>query len=224
MGTTFTAPKQSTQVYGLRVIAISDTHNGHAAIDIPPGDVLIHGGDYTNFSKIEQAHFFNEWLGTLPHKIKIVVNGNHESNARWKKNVKEIINNAIVLIDESIEIDTPGGEKLLIYGTNFCWPMEQGRNPVYDAIPDKTGILVSHGPALGYVDGNKGCRIFKQRCEEIANASGSKLKVVISGHIHQAYGTTMGSPFSCLSTVQFINASIAGNSRSPVNSAVIIDI
>lgn len=61
------------------------------------GDLLIHGGDFTWFGKEEHLKDFNEWLGvvpnselililgTLPHKHKIIVNGNHESNAPWKK-------------------------------------------------------------------------------------------------------------------------------------------
>jgi hypothetical protein len=44
-----------------------------------------HTGDFTRFGKEEDAIDFNQWLGTLPHTHKLVVNGNHEANAGWNK-------------------------------------------------------------------------------------------------------------------------------------------
>jgi len=44
-----------------------------------PGDLLIHAGDFTMFSKSAAAILdFNEWLGELPHRWKVCVPGNHE--------------------------------------------------------------------------------------------------------------------------------------------------
>ena len=50
---------------------------------IPDGDVLLHTGDFTykkskGLNQMEQVIQFNDWLGTLPHKHKIVIAGNHE--------------------------------------------------------------------------------------------------------------------------------------------------
>ena len=62
----------------LRFVAISDTHNKHADLVVPPGDVLIHAGDVTWGGTLAEVEAFNAWLGTLPHKHKIVVAGNHD--------------------------------------------------------------------------------------------------------------------------------------------------
>ena len=46
---------------------------------MPAGDVLIHCGDVSLFSKsLRQIEDFNDWLGTLPHRWKLVIPGNHE--------------------------------------------------------------------------------------------------------------------------------------------------
>jgi len=40
--------------------------------------VLVHAGDLTWGGSLEEVESFNAWLGTLPHKHKIVVAGNHD--------------------------------------------------------------------------------------------------------------------------------------------------
>jgi 3',5'-cyclic AMP phosphodiesterase CpdA len=64
----------------VRFVCISDTHEKLEELlpKIPDGDVLIHCGDFTNFGETEQILKFNNELGTLPHKYKIVIAGNHE--------------------------------------------------------------------------------------------------------------------------------------------------
>ena len=82
----------------VRIVCISDTHGKHADLDdVPDGDVLIHAGDYTTFGKEVHARASNEWLGTLPHPHKLVVNGNHEANAPWLLYAAEILSNATLL-------------------------------------------------------------------------------------------------------------------------------
>src|SRR4051794_21663538 len=107
----------STTTKELKIVCISDTHNNHSKLNIPDGDILISAGDYTHFGKRDQMESFNTWLGSLPHKYKIVVNGNHESNAPWKNEVYDLFTNAKVLVQEGIII-----QNLRIFGTNFFWP------------------------------------------------------------------------------------------------------
>lgn len=47
---------------------------------IPDGDVLIHGGDFTNYGRFEEVERFSNFLATLDDKFKykIVIAGNHE--------------------------------------------------------------------------------------------------------------------------------------------------
>lgn len=45
---------------------------------MPPGDLLIHAGDFTRCGHLSEVREFNHWLGTLPHPHKVVIAGNHE--------------------------------------------------------------------------------------------------------------------------------------------------
>ena len=61
------------------LVLISDTHELHREVDVPDGDILIHAGDFTIFSRSLRAiEDFNAWLGELPHRTKVCVPGNHE--------------------------------------------------------------------------------------------------------------------------------------------------
>ena len=42
------------------------------------GDILLHCGDFTDLGKEEEVEDFNNWIGELPYKHKIVIAGNHE--------------------------------------------------------------------------------------------------------------------------------------------------
>ena len=66
----------------MRIVCISDTHEFHRDVEVPDGDLLIHAGDFTYFSKRPSMLFdFDDWLGSLPHEHKVVVPGNHEFSA-----------------------------------------------------------------------------------------------------------------------------------------------
>lgn len=64
----------------LRVVCMSDTHSltPYIKFDIPPGDIFIHAGDFTKCGSLQEVVEFNNWLGHLEHKHKIVIAGNHE--------------------------------------------------------------------------------------------------------------------------------------------------
>ena len=86
----------------IRCVHVSDTHNKHAGVDVPSGDVLIHTGDFTKKGTVDEFIQFNAWLGTLPHKHKIIIAGNHDFIADtewyyekegwkgWHKNVEKM--------------------------------------------------------------------------------------------------------------------------------------
>ncbi|XP_039271036.2 metallophosphoesterase MPPED2-like isoform X1 [Styela clava] len=61
-----------------RFVCISDTHNEHRNLKLPPGDVLLHCGDFSLAGELKEIDEFNEWLGEVPFKHKVVIAGNHE--------------------------------------------------------------------------------------------------------------------------------------------------
>ncbi|XP_063235415.1 UPF0046 protein C25E10.12 isoform X2 [Bacillus rossius redtenbacheri] len=74
------APKSDVLANKVRFVCMSDTHSltPHIKFDIPPGDVFVHAGDFTRCGREEEVQEFNNWIGELPHKHKIVIAGNHE--------------------------------------------------------------------------------------------------------------------------------------------------
>ena len=85
---------------------------------------------------------FNEWLGSLPHKHKVVIAGNHElsfdPNMPQGKNgqpeaVKAQLTNCIYLEDSSVVI-----HGIKIYGSpyqpefgNYAFPLKRGKVTMY---------------------------------------------------------------------------------------------
>lgn len=57
----------------MKIIAISDTHGRHDQIYVPGGDVLVHAGDFCRYGTLDEVAAFNDYLGTLPHRHKIIV-------------------------------------------------------------------------------------------------------------------------------------------------------
>ncbi|KAJ7016569.1 Metallo-dependent phosphatase-like protein [Mycena alexandri] len=91
-------PKPGAQMNGddvpprqwTRFVLLSDTHG--RTCNVPDGDVLLHTGDLTDRGTLKELEKTMEWLCGLPHRVKIVIAGNHDSNihrewyeANWKE-------------------------------------------------------------------------------------------------------------------------------------------
>jgi hypothetical protein len=86
----------------VRIVCISDTHELHRELDIPPGDILIHAGDFMFMSqRPSKVADFDRWLGELPHPTKIVIPGNHDSLVE-ADTVTRLLN-ATLLINRGME-------------------------------------------------------------------------------------------------------------------------
>src|SRR5437867_9803803 len=151
------------------VVALSDTHNLHYSIpQIPDGDILIHCGDITMMGEINILFDFNEWLGKLPHPVKIVIGGNHDITLETQPKSKQILTNAVYLENSAILIDglkiwgspfTPS-----IYATydemGYPWVFSKNRGKamkeIWDKIPKDLDILITHGPPKLILDENTG--------------------------------------------------------------------
>ena len=66
----------------LRLIVISDTHGQHRLLSqhhLPPGDVLLHCGDFANKGSVDDAKDFVAWVSSLSqYPEKLVIDGNHD--------------------------------------------------------------------------------------------------------------------------------------------------
>ncbi len=191
----------------MKIICISDTHNLHKDLKIPDGDILIHAGDMTCVGGIDEIKEFNEWLGTLPHRHKIVIAGNHDVYLESVPSMAKIlITNGIYLNDCGVEI-----EGLKIWGSpispnyqGWVFGRERGEEirKHWEMIPEDTDILITHCPPFGILDFDpKGKH---EGCKDLLETVQQKIKprLHVFGHLHDAHGQVQ------IGETTFINASI----------------
>ena len=205
---------------------ISDTHSKHSMLkdDLIGGDILIHGGDFmtSGYSEYEALEFF-KWFEAQDYEDCIFISGNHD---RIMQNEPEKMRGILTgykgidyLEDEEMVLygDGPNGEypeeNIRIYGSPwqpefFNWAYNLPRNgeelsSKWEAIPENTDILITHGPAWGYLDATiykpnqkLGCELLRERIDSL------KPKIHIFGHIHSAHGYYFNGH------THFINASV----------------
>lgn len=210
----------------MKLVCISDTHSMHRRIPaIPEGDVLIHAGDSLGQGTLDNIEELNDWLGTLPHRYKIVIAGNHDWAFQETPDLaRQALTNARYLENSGVEI---GG--LRFWGSpwtptfmDWAFMLERGE-PLYknwQCIPDNTDVLITHGPPHGIGDEvnvgfkcqNVGCVDLLDRLQQLS------LKAHIFGHIHEGYGQYQRG------NTKLINASSCTARYEPKNQPVVLEI
>lgn len=198
----------------MKITLISDTHTKHGLIpmeDLPGGDLLIHAGDIMNSGHNKNDILdFCTWFNSLKqYKDKVFIAGNHDRMFEsFPERVEELINpflDIVYLQDDDYVIygDGPEGnspqDNIRIYGSPwqpefYSWAFNLPKNGIelagkWEAIPDNTDILITHGPAFGSLDtvagrqyDNLGCELLAEKIERL------KPKIHVCGHIHSGYG------------------------------------
>jgi Icc-related predicted phosphoesterase len=208
--------------------------------DLPGGDILIHAGDIMNsgYNK-NDIHDFLYWFGSLKqYDAKIFIAGNHDRMfENHPEEVQEWLNKHLKvehLQDEQLTLygDGPNGDmpegNIRIYGSPwqpwfYDWAFNVERNSLklagkWEAIPDNTDILITHGPAFGSLDtvtgrpwDNLGCELLAERIERL------KPKIHICGHIHSGRGIEYKNG------TLFINASVLDERYEYTQKPITID-
>ena len=206
----------------MKLVLISDTHNKHHQLDLPPGDILIHAGDVSGRGSEREVLDFLNWFSKLDYKHKIFIAGNHDWLFEKASSLaKDIIpENIIYLNDSGIEI-----EGIKIWGSPispwfFDWAFNRHRGEEiqkhWDMIPDNTDILITHGPVYGILD--KTARGELVGCKDLLDTiQKSKIKLHVCGHIHEAYGMEKNGD------TLFVNASVVNLGYEVVNRPVVFD-
>jgi Icc-related predicted phosphoesterase len=199
-------------IYGrlMDLVILGDTHELHHEVEVPAGDLLIFTGDFTMFSKnLSAIESFNEWLGDLPHRWKLVVPGNHEFFLEADPDRRFLISNATVLIDEAIEINglkVYGSPMTPLYGGAFGKVSAVDRYRHWERIPSDVNVLITHGPPLGALDRSPGQLEPMGDPELMARVKElPSLLLHCFGHVHGAYGTIEEDG------VLFVNAALMGS-------------
>lgn len=209
----------------MKIIAISDSHNQHSKLTIPPCDILIHAGDWTYEGKHKEVVDFAKWLEVQPAKNIVITPGNHElyyervlpESRSW---ITDYCPRAKVLIDEEVAV-----EGLRIYGSPMTpefgnWAFNRYRGSDikkhWDLIPEGLDILVTHGPPNQILDWAPQCG--NVGCQDLYDAVIAKSpKVHIYGHIHHSFGMKK------FHNTKFYNASVCTEQYLPTNPVTIID-
>ena len=182
----------------LRVICMSDTHGFHRQLTTPPGDILIHAGDFMiSGREAEEVFDFNDWLGGLPHKYRIVVAGNHDLLfASHPRKARSLLTNAIYLENSGVTV-----EGLQFWGcpvtpviASMAFAVERGpaSREYWDRVPTETDVLITHGPPLRVLD-TESLLSSHWGCDQLTRAVlRAKPRLHVFGHVHGSYGREDG--------------------------------
>eukprot|EP01065_Artemidia_motanka_P010077 TRINITY_DN1527_c1_g3_i1.p1 TRINITY_DN1527_c1_g3~~TRINITY_DN1527_c1_g3_i1.p1 ORF type:complete len:345 (+),score=102.27 TRINITY_DN1527_c1_g3_i1:41-1036(+) len=197
----------------VRLVCVSDTHTMHDALPpLPPGDVLVHCGDFTNSGTVEEVESFARWLAAQPHPVRVVVRGNHECRP-WAK----------VRADLTPVADVPGvtvlgnAEFKELAGVTFLGM------PWGSYTPDgfrRCDVLLSHAPPQGVLDAGGGFGPCGD--EEVGSlVRSARPRLHCFGHSHQSRGTLD------LGATLYVNCACAEPSQAPaslVGGAFVVDL
>lgn len=185
-----------------------------------------------------------EWLGTLPHKEKVIIAGNHDitfdkeyyidrGRERFHPHLEhpydvDQVRNSLISAGtcrymEDERADVCG---IATYGSpwqpDFCdWAFNLMRGKecrkVWELIPKGTDVLVTHGPALGF--GDKNSQGDPCGCSDLRDCvTHIKPRLHIFGHIHEGYGCTTNG------TTMFVNGSICDHNYRTSHMPIVIDL
>jgi Icc-related predicted phosphoesterase len=174
--------------------------------------------------RIDSSSCFDAFLGTLPHRHKVVIAGNHDfAFEKRPAEARALLTHCIYLQDSEATV-----EGVRIWGSPwqpwfYDWAFNLKRGPQirakWDLIPEGIGILVTHGPPLGH--GDEVPRAFgseKVGCADLLEAVRRvKPRYHVFGHIHEGYGITKEGPTT------FVNASLCDAAYRPVNPPLVLD-
>jgi Icc-related predicted phosphoesterase len=167
---------------------ISDTHEDKPKL--PKGDVLIHCGDVLGWGDEKEYYEFIEWFSSQPHKHKIVIAGNHDivlDDPQTKLAIRSKLEEAGIVYLQNTHTEIDGK---VFYGSP--WTPKFGdwsfmMHAVYNNIPDKVDVLITHGPPAGILDQN----FYKEQCGCHATLDlvlRLKPRIHTFGHIHESNG------------------------------------
>jgi Icc-related predicted phosphoesterase len=208
----------------VRIVCISDTHGQHAKLSVPDGDILIHAGDFSAFGDTPiEVIDFNRWLGTLPHRYKVVIAGNHDwMFERHPGTARELLTNAIYLENSGTEL-----AGLKIWGSpvqpefnNWAFNVARGAaiRRYWQMISTGTDVLITHGPPHGVLD-TAHPTTAHLGCEELAEAV-QKIRPMLHvfGHIHGGQGQLNSDG------TLYVNASVVNEAYQLVHAPQVVEI
>lgn len=208
----------------MKIVCVSDTHRYHNDLTMPEGDVLVHSGDIDAYTLKDFAQFLH-WMKKQDYKHKIFVAGNHDffcQNSPYIL-IKSLCEESgiIYLQDEAVVINN-----IRFYGSPWTptfggWAFMRDRGNrialIWDKIPDKVDVLITHGPPYKILD--RGYRNEHAGCYDLLLAVRRvKPKYHIFGHIHEESGIVEGDDTT------FVNASMIDHNYKSIRTPIVVEI
>lgn len=233
----------------ITIAAFSDTHGKHREITIPECDIAIFAGDISaGYGSMYETIDFLDWYSSQYLATeKIFILGNHDLFGdperctgrllpQWFSDALERYTNLTYLYNNSVNI-----MGVNIWGSPVTpdffpeyWAFNKKRGAkirqTWSTIPENTDVLVTHGPAKGFLDtvperpgfsaypaGHVGCEDLKDRIYQLP-----QLKAMIVGHIHEISDTIeiyMGNR-----RLKYCNAAIVANGYKVMFQPQLIEI
>jgi len=201
----------------LKVAYLSDTHDKHNDVEIPECDMIIHGGDFTNFGRLTEVSSFIYWYENLNIKHKVLVCGNHEvmiskqfhvlQQMCQSKNIRLLDNSAVEI--EGLKIW--GSPYSVLFGDWVFMDTDDKLAAIWKQIPGDADLVITHTPAFGVLvyslmgHNNCGSASLLTELERI------KPLLHMCGHIHESRGLQVisGTP-----TISANGAVVSANARA----------
>lgn len=219
----------------MRVVCVADTHERHAQVALPAGDLLIHAGDFTMVVEKRRIQDFATWITESAKNFRygaVLIAGNHDltmdvGHRGYMAGYEDMITslpNVYYLNDSGLTLPngmTVWGSPITPWFGNWAWNREE--EDIVDhwaLIPENTNILITHGPPFGILDqpGGNGGHVGCDHLRDKILGRMSKLKLHVFGHIHGGAGAV-----KCGNTT-FVNASVVNEAYKVANEPIVIDI
>lgn len=207
--------------------------------EINHADIIVFCGDMSSRGYEREIRGFLDWFDKdLPSVPKIFIAGNHDFffEDAHKDEIEELLSdypNLTYLNDSGCEI-----MGIKFWGSPVSpwfhdWAFNRyrsrGENGLYqgikahwDAIPNDTDVIISHGPPRGILDRvnlpkpgenpHVGCDDLLEAIERVQPS------VVAFGHIHEGYGTEH------IQHVTYVNASSLNDRYEPMNKPITVKV
>mmetsp|Transcript_222 Transcript_222/g.517 ORF Transcript_222/g.517 Transcript_222/m.517 type:complete len:298 (-) Transcript_222:236-1129(-) len=228
----------------IRLVLVSDTHERHKGLCLPPCDAVLHSGDILASSRwAPRVHAedvlrdFGDWLRSTNCSARFVIAGNHD---HWveelgAETVQTLLGEGVQYLEFSsasflvsdpeaaspVEVSVFGAPVSAGKSPNRAFQHEEALRRLEDAAPPTCDILLTHGPLL--TGKKKGLPAVAKLLERLQPA------LHACGHVHGRYGTVQRMADFVPATGVSINASIMRSlgklqGQRPLNAPIVCDL